>query len=180
MDKTLYALKAETGDTLWIFKAKGAIASTPLVVDDLIYVGDFEHRFYAIDKNTQRATAIFEGENWFWNDATHANGVIYVGDLSGNFYALDAGTLRLRWRYPAEGSEESKNPIRSKAVIVNERIFVASRGGAVNALRLDGALDRTLSFAVEARVLAALGQGDGTVYVSDQDQRVHVRKAQAK
>ncbi len=180
MDKMLYALKAETGDTLWTFKAKGAIASTPLAVGDLIYVGDFEHRFYAIDKNTRRAVAIFEGESWFWNDAIHSNGVIYAGDLSGNFYALDAGTLRLRWRYPAEGSEESKNPIRSKAVIVNDRIFVASRSGAVNALRLDGTNDRTLSFAVEARVLASLGQGDGTVYVSDQNQRVHVKKAPAR
>ncbi len=178
MDKTLYALDAERGAIKWTFKAGGAIASAPLVVGDALYVGDFDGKFYAIDRATGAQQGVFKGENWFWNDALYHDGVIYVGDLSGNFYALDEGSLRERWRYPPQDSAETKKPIRAKAVIIGDKVFVANRSGAVTALRLkDGTPDRRDSFAVEARVLASLGHGDGVLYVSGQDQRIHIQRA---
>ncbi|MEE9285761.1 MAG: PQQ-binding-like beta-propeller repeat protein, partial [Dehalococcoidia bacterium] len=181
MDKRLYALDIETGAIVWVFKAGGAIASTPLVVGDLVYVGAFDRKFYAIDRATGEERGVFKVDHWVWNDAIHHNGVIYVGSLGGTFYALEVETLMEVWRFPPKGSPEPKKAIRSAAVIVDDRIFIATRSGNVQSLRLDtGNQDRRESFPIGAKVLASLAVADGVLYVSDQNERLHIREVRAQ
>jgi len=44
----LYALSADSGAILWYFMAEAAIASSPNVVDGLIYVGSDDNMLRAI------------------------------------------------------------------------------------------------------------------------------------
>ena len=179
MDKRLYALDADTGEILWSFKADGAIASKPLLVGDLVYFGDFDRKFYAIDRETGEKRSVFEGDSWFWNDAIFHNGIIYVGSLGGTLYALEAETLRELRRFPAQNSVASTSPIRSGPVIVDDRVYVATRGGVVHVLDLDlrpADQDHTLG----KRILASLVEADGKVYVHDSDQRLHVLEPRSR
>ena len=44
----ILALEMKTGKLRWKFKAGGSITSTPAIVNDVLYVGSFDHHLYAL------------------------------------------------------------------------------------------------------------------------------------
>jgi outer membrane protein assembly factor BamB len=47
-DGKLYCLEARTGRLRWKFETKGPITGTPLVFDDIVYIGSADHFVYAL------------------------------------------------------------------------------------------------------------------------------------
>jgi outer membrane protein assembly factor BamB len=48
VDGHLYCLEYRTGRLRWKFGTGGAITGTPLVADDIVYVGSTDHQIYAL------------------------------------------------------------------------------------------------------------------------------------
>ena len=169
MDKSVYALAADSGELIWKFDdSDGAFVSTPLIVDDTVYIGALDNVFYAIDRSTGAMRHRFEGAGWFWNDALHVDGTIFVGDLGGMFYALDAADLSVKWRI------EVAAPVRSKAAVYEDRLFIAARNGQVSSVDMaSGNFVSPRIPAIGERVLADLVVAEGSLYVRDDDQRLH-------
>lgn len=93
----------------WSLKLSGPVASSPTVVHDVVYVGDWsgmEWAISAIDGN------VIAGQNLGKTSApqcvpdvigitsapAYAEGVIYVAGGDDAFYALDAKSLAVKWR----------------------------------------------------------------------------------
>ena len=91
------------GKILWRFKA-GAVESSPLLVNGVLYFGSWDHHLYALDVS-RRARPRLRGRVDLGAEVNsspaYANGMVYVGTDGGNVYALDAGTGRVRWRSSA-------------------------------------------------------------------------------
>jgi outer membrane protein assembly factor BamB len=48
VDGNLYCLEYRTGRLRWKFGTEGAITGTPLVYDDVVYIGSTDHQVYAL------------------------------------------------------------------------------------------------------------------------------------
>lgn len=85
---------------------KGSFDSTPVIVAGVVYIGDMDGTFYAIDLSTGN-------ERWkFINPAEKAgfkaaaavrDGLVYVGDIDGNLYCLDIKNGEKKWSAQSDG-----------------------------------------------------------------------------
>jgi eukaryotic-like serine/threonine-protein kinase len=87
----------------WKFKTNGKINSSPVLYENILYVGSADHNLYAIDRKTGK-------ERWHFTTcgAVHSTpailrDVVYFLSFDNYFYALDAKTGREKWRFQTEG-----------------------------------------------------------------------------
>ncbi|MCJ7520915.1 MAG: PQQ-binding-like beta-propeller repeat protein, partial [Dehalococcoidia bacterium] len=147
------------------------IASTPLIVNGVIYIGSFDKKFYALDVATGDVKWVFdEASNWFWADALYENGIVYACSLDNNVYAIDAssGELTSAWSSPFDAGSE----IKSSPVITGDVLVVASEEGEIYGIDLQNGQEKW-NIDLEIKVLAPLCASGDTVYVNAQDNRLY-------
>ena len=124
LDHSVYALKKDTGELLWIAKTGGAIAATPTVEKNTVYVGSFDGVFYAFDLFTGEEIWTFDkASNWYWGKAVINGDMIYVPSLDGNLYALDVNSGKKEWELETQGA------IVGSPTIVSDMLVVGSTDG---------------------------------------------------
>ena len=86
---------------IWKFTVeKGAFESTPAVVDGVVYLGDMDGTFYALDlKSGNKLWTFNKGKDkaGFTAAAAVQDGLVYIGDMDGTFFCLDAKTGEKKW-----------------------------------------------------------------------------------
>ena len=70
-------MNARTGRELWSFRP-GAIESSPLIVDGVIYFGSWDHYVYAIDARTKRVEWRFRTDDQVVAGPAYSRGTIYI------------------------------------------------------------------------------------------------------
>jgi outer membrane protein assembly factor BamB len=115
---------SEGPSVVWLFEAqkRGAIASSPLVAGNRVYVGAihdtaFDNRgaVYCLDRATGKVVWRFDDRGkmqHMYSSPCLAEGRLYIGEgMHANFtcklYCLDAATGRKDWDFVAEGHVES-------------------------------------------------------------------------
>ena len=123
----LHAVDAATGEALWSepVDLEGAIASTPVLYNDALYVGSYSHKMYQISLDGQIINT-YEGNNWIWGSPVIENDVLYYTDLSGYVYALNATDLSEIW-----AERPAKRGIRPAPIVTEDYVVVGSRDGNV-------------------------------------------------
>jgi outer membrane protein assembly factor BamB len=121
-DKKVYALNAETGETVWTFATPGKVQSSGAVDDGILYIGDDSGTLHAIDVKTGKA-------KWQTKDKFHrplnvapspAYGVVFVGTANGGYWAAKQDTGEIVWRF-----RFSRGPAdRSATAIKDGRIYL--------------------------------------------------------
>jgi len=105
---TLFALDAETGQTVWDFRTGGWSWSSPLLANGVVYIGGLSASpyyfegvtlrpgFIAVDQENGSSLWVFTPEpvegyitGGVFSTPALADGVIYVGALDGRLYALE-------------------------------------------------------------------------------------------
>src|SRR5947209_14944954 len=81
----------------WRFKTNGRVISSPLVVNDVIYVGSTDGNLYAVDRSSGVLRWRFATKGWVTSSPAFADGVVYVNSVDGSFYAVDATTGKEKW-----------------------------------------------------------------------------------
>ncbi|HEV2969645.1 MAG TPA: PQQ-binding-like beta-propeller repeat protein [Pirellulales bacterium] len=95
-------------DAVWKFEVpKGGFAATPIVVEGMVYIGDLDGAFRAIDLASGKEHWKFTSQDGFNASAAVRNGLIYVGDTGGTFYCLDAATGKPKWSFKTEAEIDS-------------------------------------------------------------------------
>ncbi len=175
MDKKVYAVSADNGTQVWStpFNAGGAIASSPLIVGDTVYVGAFDRKMHAIDRATGQGKSNFDASDWIWNNAVSVDGLIYFGTLGGRYYALRSDTLAPVWQFPSDSDQSNYSAFRGTPVLAGDKLVLTTRNGNVLVLnRKTG--DVLSSVSVEAKVLASPAvSSDGKIYIADISQQLH-------
>jgi outer membrane protein assembly factor BamB len=124
LDRSLHALDAETGVELWETQFDGAIASQPVLNEDLVYVAEFGSQVHAINKTNGNIVWSAPAQNWVWGAPAYADGVVYYADIDGNVFAVDARTGASRWQAQTPGA------VQTSPLVVDGIVYVASEGEA--------------------------------------------------
>ena len=92
MDHFIYAVDANNGRVLWSVELNGAVAGTPTLSKETLFVGTLSDTLYALDASNGREKWKVKSEGWVWGSAVVDGNTLYFGDLRG----LDLLGERLR------------------------------------------------------------------------------------
>jgi len=167
MDHYLYAVDLAGGDTLWTFKAPGALVGTPALSDGVVYFGSLNNVFYAVDAETGDERWHFETEDWVWGGPLVDEDVVFFGDLSGKVYALNAIDGSQIWAFDAEGG------VRATPLLMGDLLYVGTREGKIYGIQ---AADGTQKWAqsVTGAVYSHLVGAGGLVLASPHNAKVQL------
>jgi outer membrane protein assembly factor BamB len=152
---------------VWSYQAGGAVRSSPVIADHMIYFGSEDGA----------VNALYTDSAWAWTyqtggavDSTPAvsNGVVFVGSSDRSVYALNATTGAKVWSFTAGGAVVSSPDVDASLGLV----FIGSDDGNVYALH---AADGTKAWAYKTggMVEAAVSVFKGNVYASSFDGSVY-------
>lgn len=127
---TLYAIRAEDGQSCWTFTADGPILGSAGVEKGKVFFGCLTGRVYALDAATGKPLWTFENghRTGFSAAVLLAEGKVFVADRGGSCYALDQTDGRKVWETHVGA------PILMSSAYDNGRIFVAATDMRVRAL----------------------------------------------
>ena len=114
LDRHIYAVDKGTGELEWRWPDEdvvaddgvvGAMISTPLVLNGVLYFSSLNNLLYAFDIETQSVLWTHEFSNWIWSSPQYVSesDVLVGGDLDGRIFALDPLTGGEKWNYQAAG-----------------------------------------------------------------------------
>ena len=156
---------------LWNFTADSRVESSPVVVNQLLFVGSDSGNVYALKADTGRLMWSYPtGGPVSCSPAVAINGLVYVASSDFNVYALNAKTGALVWNYPTGG------PISSSPAVANGVVYVGSEDANVYALNArTGA--KLWSYATGWSVYSSPAVINGVVYVGSDDSNVYALNA---
>lgn len=117
-----------------------SIYSTPAVAGDLVYVGAYNGKVYALNAATGALRWVYPREGYETTGAivgnlSIADDAIYIGSSDGKVYALDAATGDRRWDFETSGK------IWTSPAIGDRTVYVGNHDGNFYALASqDGSL----------------------------------------
>lgn len=117
-----------TNRTAWKFDVDGEIRTTPVLGEELVYVGSHDGNVYAVDRQSGDRRWAFETSGRVDSSPAVADGGLYVGSADGNVYGLDAETGDRLWAF------KSGKAVISSPAVVDGTVYVGSTDGTVYAL----------------------------------------------
>lgn len=93
----VYALDADSGETVWEYEVGSEVVSTPAVPDDAVYVGASNGTLYALGPSSGTVEWTYETRDMIWSSPAVAYGTVFVADWNGNVHAVDAATGDEEW-----------------------------------------------------------------------------------
>lgn len=145
-DGLLYCIDKKSGKERWTFQMDtnnylqlydywDYFQSSPLIVNNLIYIGSTNAYLYAIDSRTGREIWKFKTGHIIRSSPAYSNGNIYFGSYDGMFYVLNAQNGKLIWDYKIEKPNYSRcGEIQSSAIIERGKVIFGSRDGILHVL----------------------------------------------
>ncbi|MBI4559933.1 MAG: PQQ-binding-like beta-propeller repeat protein [Candidatus Hydrogenedentes bacterium] len=93
----------------WTFQAEAKISGSPVVHEDKVIFGSWDHHIYALDTKTGNKIWSYETGNAVAASPAIHHDTVYIGSHDGNLYALDVHTGELRWKSTAAGISSTVN-----------------------------------------------------------------------
>jgi outer membrane protein assembly factor BamB len=155
---------------LWRFRT-GAIESSPLLVNDVLYFGSWNHNVYALDVSVQRRPRLlwkFHADNEVNSSPAYGGGLVYFGSNRGSMYAVNARTGRLVWRSRSYSRFGRREQFYATPTVAYGRVYAGNTDGTVYAF---GARTGHLLWAnhVGSYVYAAPAVWNRKIYVGTYD-----------
>src|SRR5262245_10364007 len=167
----LVAFDAETGRELWRFQT-GAVESSPLLLDGVLYFGTFDHKLYALDAKTHKVRWSFSTGDAVKGGPAYWNGTIFTGSYDGKVYAVDARTGKQQWSSSGRGGILGSGNFYATPAVAYGRVFIGNTDGRVYAY---GAKTGHLLWAKKTGgyVYSSAAVADRTVFVGSYDQHFY-------
>jgi serine/threonine protein kinase len=105
---------------LWSFECEDEIRGSPIIYQDMIFIGCYDNNLYALDAQTGEFMWKYATEGGITGRPAAEDGVIFIGSEDHRLHAITARGGKLVWTYYTEG------PIRSSPVISHGHIFFGS------------------------------------------------------
>ncbi|MFC1951433.1 PQQ-binding-like beta-propeller repeat protein [Chloroflexota bacterium] len=147
-----------------------AIYGTPAVAGDLVYIGDYSGKIYAISASTR----LFRAEELNEKDpqpiiggAAVALGKVYVGSSDGKVYALDAVSLDTVWEF------QTGDKVWSTPVIEGETLYIGSFDKKLYALSITNGRQKWEPFETGGAIVSAPLVYNNTIYFGSFDRYIY-------
>jgi len=150
----------------WQMRTTDFIDSSPIVVDDTVYIGSADGNLYAFEYDTGHEKWRFKTDGAIESSPAYYNGLVIVGSNDNNTYAVNATTGAKAWQYNTSGK------VYSSPRTAGSTAYFGSTDGSVYALDArDGtylwsfsAGDKIYSSPAIAAGIAYIGCNDGRMY----------------
>lgn len=114
----------------WRFTAEDEIRSTPLVHDDMIYIGAYDENLYALDLETGALRWKFASEGGICSSPAGNGDVVIFGSEDQNVYAINVAQRAVHWLFQTQGR------VRSSPHIADDTCYIGSDDGHLYAIDL--------------------------------------------
>lgn len=125
---------ADGYELAWAYATGGAVISSPIIADGVVYAGSEDKHLHAIDAKTGQMKWTFAAETLIDASPIVVDGVVYIGTDGGVLHAVDAETGKQKWKFATMGR------ISGQAGVVD----VKGEGGAAQKVVLIGSHDGNL------------------------------------
>ncbi len=145
----------------------GGIDSTPAIVGNRLYAGDYKGRVYCWGTTTSDlkwSTQLGINVNIHFSSPVVADGILYIGGKN-NLYALSITDGSIKWIYP------TNKEIQSSPAVANGRVYFGSGDGNLYCLTTDGAFQ--WKFGTVGAIYSSPAVKDGVVYVGSNDKNIY-------
>jgi len=115
---------------VWSFECEDEIRGTPIIVNDVLYIGCYDNNLYALDARTGEFNWKFATEGGIPSRPAADGELVYVASEDTRLYAVTAERGALAWTYYAGG------PIRSNPVNYEGHIFVGSDDARLHVINM--------------------------------------------
>jgi len=115
----------------WSFDTQFTVASTPLVIDGVVVVGNSSGTAYGLSVEQGSELWRFQTGNAIYSSPAGERGKVIFGSADRHIYCLDAQTGTLVWRY-ATGA-----PVLAAPTIASGIVFIGGGDGVFRAIQLD-------------------------------------------
>ena len=128
---TLFAVALTNKSVKWSFEAVGTLRASPVLYDDLIFVGSEDKRVYALDKYSGELVWSLKLDDVVAASASVAGLTLVIGTESGTLYGIHRTEGEERWRADLGSS------ISTAACISQSTAMVGTYGGRLYGLDMD-------------------------------------------
>ncbi|UCF62408.1 MAG: serine/threonine-protein kinase [Anaerolineaceae bacterium] len=105
---------------LWSFECEDEIRGSPILYQDMIFIGCYDNNLYALDAQTGEFLWKYATDGGITGRPAAEDGVIFVGSEDHRLHAITARSGSLVWTYYTEG------PVRSSPMLSHGHIFFGS------------------------------------------------------
>jgi outer membrane protein assembly factor BamB len=123
------------GKILWRFRT-GAVESSPLLLNGILYFGSWDHHVYALDvrrRTRPRLRWRVDVGSEVDSSPSYAGGRIYVGTNAGHVVALDARTGREVWRSSSYSRFGRREYFYATPSVAYGRVYIGNTDGTMYA-----------------------------------------------
>lgn len=124
----VYAVSTDSGSLHWQFPVdqplSTLIASSPAVVDGMLYFGALDGKLYALNADTGKQVWMFDTRSTIGSSPTVVDGVLYFGSGDGRVWAIDAKTGAPAG--PWKGGIKTSDEITGAPAIANGFVYALS------------------------------------------------------
>jgi outer membrane protein assembly factor BamB len=124
------AFSAGFGKIRW-HKTIGASETSPLLVGNRLYVGDWDGRIWALDARTGRTIWRYRTRGPIKGGAAISDGRLYVGSYDGHVYCIGAQKGRLIWKAKAQSRLYGHTQFYSTPAVAYGRVYIGGTDGRV-------------------------------------------------
>jgi outer membrane protein assembly factor BamB len=161
------------GRILWRYPA-GAVESSPLLVNNVLYFGSWDHFVYALDvRQRERPRLLWKvkADDEVNSSPAYGGGLVYFGTNSGSVYAVNARTGRIQWRAQSFARFGHREYFYATPTVAYGRVYIGNTDGTLFAF---GARTGNLLWARHAGtyVYTAAAVWQRKVYVGTWDGKV--------
>ena len=167
----LRGIEAQSGDERWVLRTGGAVFSSPVWVEDQVYVGTGAGEVLAVSAVDGTVRWRFRTRGSVYGTPVVSNGRLYVGSDDGSFYALQGGSQPVHravfWddslmsRSAFGGAERHRQALESFADAGYETLDQTSLGDFLQA-RIRDRERSVVVFAMDGLPAAVTDAGSGT------------------
>lgn len=138
-DRKLHALNAQTGEEIWAADAENWVWGAPAAGNGTVFFGDIDGNIYAVSAESGEQQWSSTAGGAIQSALLYDDGVLFVTsgqtegdeeDRRGEVLALDAEQGDVLWQY------ETRSPVFSAPVLVNESIAVVYQAGQASMLNV--------------------------------------------
>ena len=130
LDGEVAAFTTGLGRVRWR-KQIGPSETSPLLVDDSLYVGDWRGDVYALDAKTGAVRWRYHVHGAVKGGIAYAGGRVFFGAYDAHVYALNARTGRLVWKARSQDRLGGRGNFYSTPAVAYGRVYVGCTDGKV-------------------------------------------------
>ena len=169
----VYCLRGVNGQTVWTFRAGGAVKGAIAYDRGRVFFGAYDGRLYALKASdgkllwrAQSDRDLFGGHGQFYSTPSVAYSRIYLGSTDGHVYSYGEQSGKLRWAQSTGGY------VYASPAVFDQRILVGSYSGTFYAL--DAATGGLLwKFRANGPISGSATVVDGIVYFATLERRTY-------